>query len=194
MERMTRSHRRASRFHIRPVGHRQERHQTTPHTHLHTNQARTDYQLGLGTNEGGPLGGLFARFEDPCNAIRFGQQCCINDREAEADTKPVWKRKSGKEGVSEENSHASSRQFAHSPLNGTHYVGRLQDQGKGDTVAHENPRQQDVAQLPTRGTHYGRVVVPVGWKVKEGKALLQFQTCDDVFLRQLMHHFYVSAG
>jgi len=55
--------------HMRPVGHA-ESHR---HTHLHTNQARTDYQLGLGTNEGGPLGGLFARFEDPCNAIRFGQ-------------------------------------------------------------------------------------------------------------------------
>jgi len=144
---------------MRPVGHA-ESHR---HTHLHTNQARTDYQLGLGTNEGGPLGGLFARFEDPCNAIRFGQQRSIDDRKAEAHTEPG--EKAGEIGGNRgkvRTPPASSRQFAHSPLNGAHYVGGLQDQGECDTVAHENPRQEDVAQLPSRCAHDGRVVVPAG--------------------------------
>jgi hypothetical protein len=59
-------------------------------THLNWNQSAANDQLRLGRDEGRPLRRLLARLENPRDAIRFCQQCCINYSEAEASTESEW--------------------------------------------------------------------------------------------------------
>lgn len=58
--------------------------------HLDNCEGGTDNQLRLGRDEWRPFGRLFAVLEDAGNTIGFGEQCRIDDSEAETGGKSVF--------------------------------------------------------------------------------------------------------
>jgi hypothetical protein len=56
-------------------------------------------------------------------------------------------------------SNPPTKKKEYSPLEAARKVGGLEDEGEGDEIAHENADEQNVAELTTRRTHHGCVVV-----------------------------------
>ncbi|RLV99446.1 hypothetical protein DV515_00009680, partial [Chloebia gouldiae] len=80
----------------------------------------------------GALDPLLHPTEDPGDPIRLGQEGRVADGEGRAQPQAPQR---------------------------AHPGGGLCDEDEGHAVAHEDPGQQDVAQLSSRGLHDGRVVV-----------------------------------
>ena len=99
---------------------------------LPSHHRAADDELGLRTDELGPLGRALARAEDASDAVGFGQDGGVADGETQAQTNLL--RPAG-------------------------HVGRLGHQQEGHTVAHQNPEEQDEAELSARGLHHRGVLV-----------------------------------
>jgi hypothetical protein len=67
---------------------------------------------------------------------------------------------------------SNSNGFFYSPLQSARKVGGLEDEGKGDEIAHENANEENVAQFTTRGTYDGRVVISAKERERERLVLI----------------------
>lgn len=101
--------------------------------HLDGDEHRSDGQLGLGRDETGPPRRPPRALEDPRDAVGLGEQRAVDDGERKAYPEP---------------------------LHPAHHRGRPGQHHKRHAVAQRDAGEEEVAELPARSLHDGRVVVP----------------------------------